>query len=87
MSKFDFNKKQYIGCIPVWAHPSHPTDQSPCIILDCPTCGKEMWVSEKKRAYFAEHQDTIEIHCLQCLAHAAHDQGLNPELADISDVH
>lgn len=83
--KIDFDKKMYIGCMPVWAHPARLTDQSHCEIWECPGCNKNMWVSEKKRAYQATHKD-VEIYCLHCLAHAAYLQGFTPELQDISEI-
>jgi hypothetical protein len=80
---FDFKNKLYIGCIPVWAHPTHPKDQSSCVIRDCPTCGKEMWVSEKKRAHLATRMN-VEIHCLKCLAEGGIAQGVELEITDIA---
>lgn len=82
---FDFENKQYIGCIPVEAHPSHPSDQSPCAIWDCPTCDKPMWVSENK-VKFHDATPNSEIHCLKCLAIAAIKEGYEPELQDITEV-
>lgn len=84
--KFDFQNIQYIGCIPVWAHPEHPTDQSPCVKWDCPGCNEPMWVSEKKRAYYQEHPKNSQVVCLKCVAETAHEQGMELEMADIAKV-
>jgi len=66
-------------------HPTHPSDQSPCIIEACPGCHKPMWVSEKKRKHKAQHPKA-EIACFRCLIRAAINQGIDCELADIGDV-
>ena len=84
--RLDFDKKQFIGCIPLWAHAEHPSDQSPCEIWDCPGCKKPMWVSEKKRAHAATHEN-IEIYCFYCVIQSCVEQGIPPpELQDIASM-
>ena len=74
----------YIGCIPVHMHPRHPEDQSPCIVMPCNHCHKDMWVSEKKREMLKEHPETYKMYCFVCLAEAAHDAGLTLDMCDIN---
>ena len=38
--KMEIDKYIYVGCIPVYAHPERPKDQSFCIKRDCPHCKK-----------------------------------------------
>lgn len=80
--KFDFDKKTYIGCIPLESSPEHPKDQSTCIISDCPCCQKPMWVSEKKRAFQAGNPNR-EIYCIMCLVKAALEAGFEPGIMDL----
>jgi hypothetical protein len=68
--KFDFKRKQYIGCIPVEACPEQPKDQSPCIVWNCRACRKPMWVSKKKRDLQITRPD-MEIYCIKCIHDAA----------------
>jgi hypothetical protein len=79
------NKKQvmYIGCIPVWASPTHPTDQSPCTVRNCPLCDQPMWVSEKKKALELLYPK-LKTYCLHCLAIHANEEKLVVELRDIA---
>lgn len=81
--KLEINKYIYVGCIPVHACPEHPTDQSPCIKMDCPYCKREMWVSKKKREILYKDPKRVKIYCLECLAVGAWSQGYDPELFDI----
>jgi hypothetical protein len=76
----DFDRWQYIGCIPKRAQPTHPTDQSPCIIRDCPECQEPMWVSQKKRKLEEDNLDSMRVVCLTCLVVEAFYQGLEPEI-------
>ncbi len=75
----------YIGCIPVWASPTHPTDQSPCTLEACPHCDKTMWVSEKKYAMRDKSPDKVKMYCLYCLMYAVSESDIQHELADIND--
>lgn len=81
----NFKKTLYIGCIPLWAEPNHPTDQSPCIIQECPTCSEKMWVSQKKRDHQDSHEN-VEIHCLKCIALSAHEQGYELDIQNIAEM-
>lgn len=81
--KIDMGKYIYVGCIPVYAHPERPTDQSYCIQRECPNCHGSMWVSEKKRALEAAEPKKVKIYCLECLVKGAINQGLDPEFLDI----
>ncbi len=76
----DFKKHFYIGCIPLSAMATHPTDQTPCIIEKCPECKKSMWVSEKKRLLKSKDPDAFRIVCFTCLAQHAVNTGVRPEL-------
>lgn len=82
----DFENKQFIGCIPLSRFPTHPTDQSPCEIWECPTCKEPMWVSKLKRDHYALHPETVEIHCFECIIKESIEQGYKTELQDISKV-
>ena len=79
-------KYMYVGCIPVYACPEPPNDQSPCIKQDCPHCNREMWVSEKKRNIKKCNPKKVKIYCLECLAVGAMNQGYEPELLDIGKI-
>jgi len=82
--KFDFKKYLYIGCIPLWSQKHHPTDRSPCIIKKCPSCKKEIWVSEKKRDMKTNNPTKVKIVCLTCIAQNAIDNGLEMDLVDLN---
>lgn len=84
--KLDLDRYTYIGCIPVKAHPTHPTDQSPCIIKACPGCKERMWVSEKKRAMKKRNPTKVKIYCFLCLVKASNEQGYEPEIFDINKM-
>lgn len=83
--KLEFNKCMYVGCIPVEAHPTHPTDQSPCIVERCPHCNKFIWVSKNKRELREEGEGWIKIYCFPCLVVAGMVQNLETELIDIKE--
>lgn len=53
-----------LTCIPVWACPEAPREQQNPIKEECPTCKKEMWVSEKKR--FLREKDNMRCLCMLC---------------------
>ena len=76
----DFDKHFYIGCIPLYAMPTHPTDQTPCVVLGCPECEKPMWVSEKKRLLYLKDPEAFKIVCFTCLAQHAYKNGIDVEL-------
>jgi hypothetical protein len=76
----DFDKHFYIGCIPLSKHPSHPTDQTPCIVRLCPECNKPMWVSEKKRLMESKDPEAFRIVCFICIVEDAVAKGFRPEL-------
>ena len=80
---FDFKNKQFIGCLPVWAHKTHPPDQVGCEIWNCPKCKKPMWVSQRKRVHISLHQN-VEIYCLTCIAEEANEQNYEIEVQEIS---
>ena len=78
--------KYMVGCIPVRAHPEHPTDQSPCIQVPCPNCGELMWFSEKKRALvnsYPEHYGEI---CLDCAAMIQMLKGVKLEEVEMVNI-
>lgn len=83
--KFDFKRKQYIGCIPVHACPEQPKDQSPCVVWNCRNCRKPMWVSKKKRDLQITRPD-MEIYCLECLTNEAMKQGFDVGIEDVDSV-
>jgi len=82
----DTDKYLYIGCIPVCVHPEHPNDQSPCTIISCPNCDREIWFSEKKEKIRDANPDKVRVYCLECLAIAAMYMGYEPELLDIGKM-
>ncbi len=82
--KLDADKYLYVGCFPVHACPDHPTDQSPCIQVDCPHCKRPMWYSENKRNLKKLLPKRVKVYCLECLAVGAYAQGLDPTMIDIS---
>jgi hypothetical protein len=84
--KMEIDKYIYVGCIPVYAHPQRPSDQSFCIKRDCPHCKKSMWVSEKKRRIEEADPERVKVYCLECLAIGAMEQGYEPELFDIGKI-
>ncbi len=84
--KMKTDKFIYVGCIPVEAHPEHPTDQSPCVKEICPHCKRDMWVSEKKRKIRETCPRKVKVYCLECLAVGALNQGMEPTLFDIGKV-
>lgn len=84
--KMNTDKYLYVGCIPVYASPERPTDQSYCVQRDCPHCKRSMWVSEKKRMIEEADPDRVKVYCLECLAIGALNQGLEPELLDIGKL-
>ncbi len=84
--KLEVDKYIYVGCIPVEAHPTHPTDQSPCTKVDCPHCKRAMWFSEKKRKIQENCPRKVKVYCLECLAIRAFNQGMEPALFDIGKV-
>lgn len=81
--KLNMSKWVYIGCIPRYASPIAPQDQSPCVTAECPHCKRLMWVSEKKRQLKESLGKKAKIYCLECLARAAHAQGLETIIYDI----
>lgn len=84
--KFEVDKYAYIGCIPVEDHPNHPEDQSPCSIEVCPNCHKDIWVSEKMRAFMDAKPDVIRVYCIPCLVLASMESGHEPECCDINKI-
>ena len=84
--KMDIDKYIYVGCIPVYACPEQPKDQSPCVKIDCPHCNRSMWFSEKKRKIRDFCPKKVKVYCLECLAIGAMNQGYEPELFDISGI-
>ena len=84
--KLDIEKYIYVGCIPVYASPEMPTDQSFCIKRDCPHCKRSMWVSEKKRMIEESDPERVKVYCLECLAIGAWTDGMEPALFDIGKV-
>lgn len=80
------SNKTLIGCIPLSAHPTHPTDQTPCVIWDCPTCKEPMWVSELKRGHQAAHPDVVEIDCMRCIAKESIKKGVEVEMVDLAGM-
>ncbi len=84
--KLDIEKYIYVGCIPVYASPEMPTDQSFCIKRDCPHCKRSMWVSEKKRMVEESDPERVKVYCLECLTIGAWTDGMEPELFDIGKI-
>lgn len=79
----DFKKHFYIGCIPLSAMKTHPKDQTPCVIRNCPECNEPMWVSEKKRLLKSKDPAAFRIVCFICLVSASVEQGVEPELYNL----
>lgn len=84
--KIDFSKYTFIGCIPIKACTTHPTDQSPCIIKTCGLCKEQMWVSQKKRLMKKRNPTKVRIYCLLCLHKEAVAQGYEAEIMDINAI-
>ena len=84
--KLNIEKYIYVGCIPVYASPEMPTDQSFCIKRDCPHCKRSMWVSEKKRMIEESDPKRVKVYCLECILIGAWTDGMEPELFDIGKV-
>lgn len=84
--KLNVKKYIYVGCIPVYASPEHPKDQSPCVQIDCPHCHRPMWFSQKKKILEESLRDKVRVYCLECLAIGAFNQRMEPELFDIGKL-
>ncbi len=64
-------------CPPIKKHPEPPKDVSPCTKENCPKCGQEMWVSEKKKAIYllaVEMNKTTLFCCYDCFIRTAKEK-------------
>lgn len=73
-----------IGCIPLYASPRPPKEQKECVLLPCPKCKTQMWVSECKRNIMKANSPlNPQLMCFNCIVKHYPDESTNVDISQV----